>query len=374
MSLPRVKKHFSLFMVKKSIKKASKPSSSKEKEKMHPKIETIVPIPNYLDPYDCFHLKGDMFFRDKLYDDFIGLVSPRNSYRPVAKMSYNQTYNLWGTHFSSANFKFDSWGIVYDRLMSLGNTNAYELAKIIEMRFLSKSEDGSKIQEPNFILPIESSKNFKSYCNEINQLLKSKKDTFFLLLHYEVQNAECGLVMKQMGFSASLVDLLWADNSTFVDLSLNNEVNDFITIEKERYFEFIKNNINVITAKSHQMELIIKTYEGVITRNLPTGFKKACFDENGNVLGVFALYEFPFEEAFLEKVRKLREKKTFITKRKSDREENLEKLLDFYYSNVDFCQKKTKNEKEDFGDNDSKLIKDLEIVPMKRCGFRPIVC
>lgn len=373
MSQPRVKKHFSLFMVKKTIKKASKPSSKEKELKIQPKVEDIVPIPKYVDPYDCFHLKGDMFFRDKLYDDYIGLISPRNSYRPVAKMSYNHTYNLWGTHFSSANFKYDSWGIVYERLMSLGDLNAYELAKIIEMRFLSKIESGSKIKEPNFILPIQSSKNFKNYCNEIDQLLKSKKDSFFLLLQYEVQDAERGLVMKQMGFSERFVDLLWADNSTFVDLSLNNEVNDFITIEKELYFEFIKNNINVITGKSHQMEIIVKTFEGVMTKNLPAGFKKACLDENGNVLGVFTLYEFPFEEAFLDKVWKLREKKTMITKRKSDREENLEKLLDFYYSNADFGQKKTKNEKDGRG-NDSKLSDDLEIFPTRRCGFRPIEC
>ena len=215
MSQSKVKKHFSLFMVKKSIKRSAKNSSKVPYSKTQVEAYTI--IPKFIDPYYCFHLKGDMFFIDKPYEKEIGLMSPRNNYRPVEKMSFIQSYNMWGTHFVSTNFKFDSWGIVYERLMTLGDSNAYELAKVIHSQFLSHG-DLCKPIEPEYILPIETSKNFQDFSLEIDQILTNKKDAYYMMVQYEVESPEKGLVMKQMGFSKVLVDLLWGDNSTFLEL------------------------------------------------------------------------------------------------------------------------------------------------------------
>lgn len=259
--------------------------------------------------------------------------------------------------------------------MTLGDSSAYELAKVIHSQFLSNSGDlCKKVAKPEYILPIETSKNFQDFSLEIDQILTNKKDAYYMMVQYEVEFPERGLVMKQMGFSKVLVDLLWGDNSTFLELSLNNEMNDFMTIERERYFEFIQHNIKVITAKSNQLKLNVRTFEGLSTKILPTSFRKVCYDANGNILAIMNLYEFIFEEIFVNKVSKFREKKTFITKRKSERERNLEKLLNVYYSNEDFCQKNIdKQNKAKSGDDiGSEIIIFQDSDPMKRCGFRTI--
>ena len=104
----------------------------------------------------------------------------------------------------------------------------------------------------------------------------------------------------------------------------------------------------------------LKTLEGIFSSIFPSGTKKKCFDINGNSLGLFYLYEFPITEDFLTRVSKIREKKTRRTNRKTLRDDNLENVLNSYYSNDEFCQKKIKTKNEELCNNQE----------MKRCGIR----
>ena len=166
MNESKVKQYFSLQMVTKAIKKKAKNFSKNKNDqdkKKKSETEATIAVPKFIDLYNCFHLKGDVFFVDKLYYDQVGLMSPRNSFRSISKMTYYEPYNLWETRFATTDFKYDSWGIVYERLMSMGDSSAHELAMVIQNQFLKSKywkNNINKTDEPNYILPIEASKQF----------------------------------------------------------------------------------------------------------------------------------------------------------------------------------------------------------------------
>ena len=231
-----IKKHFSLFMVKKSIKKSSKATCIGELSMERQKIsEFVMKVPRFLDPHHCFHLYGDIFFIDKLYDDDICLLSPSNSFRAVGNLNYDQQYNLWTINFLSTFFVFDSWVAVYERLITMGDKNAYELATSIDKMFISNNNTSRQLKEPSAIMSLASSINYDRYCKEIDEVLMEKKDTFYIILQYEFESIERGMIMKKMGFSKKFVDLIWGEESIFINLVLNHEMNDFISIEKENF-------------------------------------------------------------------------------------------------------------------------------------------
>ena len=371
MSVAKIKKHFSLFMVKKSIKKDIKDLNVKEikdhnLEKQR-KSEKVIKhsVPKFLNPCQYFHMKGDIFFIDKLNGEEIGLISPRNGCRAIGNMTFFPSQNLWSANFVNANCHFDSWSLVFQRLMTLGDQAAFKLASTIQQVLIPM-----ELNMPSYQLPLESSPYFAQFCKEVDQFLSAKKDVTYLVLQYEVQSVEKGIVMTKMGFSKIFVELIWGDESVFLDFMLNHEMNDFITIERERYFEFVTHNIETIASKMNNVTFRLRSVEGTSTSISPTGIKKQCYDKNGNVVGLICFYEFPIEEEFRKRVAKSREKKTIVSKRKTMRENNLEKFLNLYYSNEEFCKKKSMKPIEIRKEDDELPLPILEGVKMKMCGFR----
>jgi len=362
MSYAKVKQHFSLSMVGKSLKKSPKDCGEKieipsKEQKTEDYIESV---PKFIDPIQCFHLYGDIIFLDKLNEEDVGLISSNHFFRSMANLQYHEEFQVWTIDLVSSFYELDSWALVYERLMTLGDKSAYELAKTIEMVFLSKNE---KKEEPSLesqtVGPIRP---FKQYMKEVENVLSIHQKSIHFFCLYEVNSAEKGLELQKIGFSQNLIDLIWGRETNFVDYMLSFGMFDFISIKKEKYFEFIKNNILSINAKNNVMLLKLNTLEGISTHVLPIPTTRICFDEKGNVRGLMLLFEFEVDETFLIRVAKTREKKTKMNKRKSKREDNLEAILNCYYKNDDFFKKNL----GESNDQMSSLDKD----PMKRCGFR----
>lgn len=188
-----------------------------------------------------------------------------------------------------------------------------------------------------------------------------------------MKTEERGIVMTKMGFSKSFVELIWGEESIFLEFLLNYEMFDFITIERERYFEFVTHNIEVVTSQSEKVTFRLKSIEGTYTSISPSGKKIKCFDKNGNLIGFVFVYDFSsIGEEFIKRVAAAREKKTTISKRKPLRENILEKFLNLYYSTEDFC-KKTSNKLVAAKEETCRVQLPLkQISNMKICGFRSL--
>ena len=359
----KIKKHFSLFMVQKTIKK---PNNKEISDDSH-KEEKYPSIPKFIDPINCFHLYGDIIFQDKLKEKDVGLMSQYHDFRHLINLQFNDECNIWTTEFSTPSYELDSWKLIYDRLMTLGSTPAFELAKTIDMIFISteiqvKPEKDLKIKMPE----LTSQVNYQNYLKEVEKELRKKRNGFHLFLMYDMHSLKRGLELNKMGYSKPLIDLVWEEESWFVDYTLKFYFYDFLTIERERYFDYIKNNILSMKTQSNCMEVKFCTLEGIFTHLTPVDSTKFCLDEHGNVLGLFLIFEFPLQEKFLNLVAKSREKRTKISKRKKKREDVLEDILNFYYVGEKFFQNTQYNK----GNTKNEVLYKSQDQNQKRCGFR----
>ena len=364
----KIKKHFSLFMVQKSIKKPGKKHVVPEnKQPLEDYSEQWVP--KFIDPLPCFHLYGDIVFMDKLNDSQVGLISPIQGFKNLWNLHFCKKSNIWTMDLVSPSFDLDSWDLLYDRLMSLGDSSAYELAKTIEMVFMVKKNKIKEIKSEETAIcaqtKVEKKKSeYQKFLKEAEEVLVSKRDSIHFFALYELNSIEeKGLELKKHGYSQNLVNLVYQNEQKFVENTLNFWLFDFLEVEKENYFEFVKHNILGVNAKNNSMKLKFVTFEGISTHSTPIPTTRICLDYMGNVLGLFLLYEFEFEVDFLERVSKSREKKTMETKRIKNREKQLESALKFYYEDFkqDFDEKGPENN-----------LNSANEAPLKRCGFRKI--
>ena len=367
MSYSKIKKHFSLFMVKKSIKKKQlesedfkKASDSKEvikdEEKSHK--NTTQTLQKYLDPIICHHLPGDIYFYDKLNEPDIGLLSTSNLFKTIIDVNYNEKHNLWLTNLRTYNDPLDSWGLVYDRLMSLGDAKAYELAKTIEIVCMSTP----KKQEFDDNFEIDNWQTYQYFLNDLDNLFKTIENSAYFCAKYEATSKQRGLELKMIGISKKLVELVYGEISVFLDYHLNFGLFDFNVIDKENYFDFVKNRVLCLNAKNNSMKIKFQTLDGHYIYLEPLRTTKAYMNETGQILELMLIFEFFPSEEFIQVVQESRENKTKIRRKKSNRERDLENILLMYYKHEDFKKKVEIKEK----------VKTNETSAMKRCGFASI--
>ena len=354
-------------MVQKSIKKPGKKHVvPKKKQSFEDDSEQWVP--KFIDPITSFHLYGDIVFIDKLNESHVGLISPIQGFKNLWNLQFCKKSNNWTIDLVSSSFNVDSWDLLYDRLMSLGDSSAYDLAKTIEMVFMvdqkSKIKEIKMEETAKYDFVQKNKSEYQKFLKEIEEVLGSKIDSVYFFCIFE-QNSieENGLELKKHGYSQNMVNLVWQDEQKFVDNTVNFWLFDFLEVEKENYFEFVKHNILGVNAKNNSMKLKFVSFDGISTHSTPIPTTRICLDQMGNVLGLFLLYEFDFDEGFWERVSKSREKKTMETKRIKNREKQLENVLKFYYE--DF--------KQDFEEKGfEKNLNSANEAPLKRCGFRKI--
>lgn len=353
-------------MVQKSIKKPQK--KGEIEEKILNKEKKLVVIPKFIDPINCLHLYGDIIFIDKLDEDEIGIVSKYQNFKRIVNIEFHDESNSWTTDFVTPCFEPNSWRLICDRLTSLGSLSAYELAKTIENFFLLMEDQSQKERQEMGLneesLEVISQVKYHQYLKDVQNFLKHKKNNIYLFLMFEMHSLQNGLELKKIGYSKRLVDLVWEDEFSFTDYTINFSFYDFITIRKEDYFDFIKNNFLRVFEQSNNIYWRFSTLEGIhINLDSPMTTTQFCRDENGNLQGMFLFYEFSVEETFLNTVAKSREKTTKISKRKNTRDDLLEAILQHYYGNGEFTQNSELKKTE----SDINLQAEGE---KKRCGYR----
>ena len=254
MSSTKIKKHFSLFMVQKSIKKPSKKHPAPESNEQFEQVEKWVP--KFIDPLTTFHLYGDIVFIDKLNESNVGLISPIQQIKSPMNLQFNKKFNNWTIDMVSTSDHIDSWGMLYDRLMSLGDNSAYELAQTIQQIFLQEADlkqtetdaigpkenffmevaneiknsekvmqnkeimqEEEKIRTQTELKKIEKAKSiFQDFLRQVEDVLISKNELLYFFVVYEQNSIAKGLELKKQGFSQKLVDLVWDDEKKFVDI------------------------------------------------------------------------------------------------------------------------------------------------------------
>ena len=186
----------------------------------------------------------------------------------------------------------------------------------------------------------------------------------------QMHSLQKGLEIKKIGYSKRLIDLVWEDESWFADYTMKFSFYDFLTIKKENYFDYIKNNFLRAFEQNNNIDMKFTTLDGIhINLDPPMTSTKFYTDENENLRGVFIFHEFSVDEKFLNKVTSLREKKTKISKRKKTRDVLLEEILKHYYGSGEFSQNIQDNSENKKSGSDINLQDQND---KKRCGYRDL--
>ncbi len=361
MNYSKVKKHFSLFMVKKSLKKKSIDLDAKHllQEKPEEKKCQTEQIEKFLDPITCYHLYGDICYIDKLYENEVGLISMQNNFKSISCLEYFAEHECWHVNMLPLNYSLDSWSLIYDRLMSLGDNKAYNLAQTIDAYFISNK----KIPE---IKCQKKKLEVNDYLADVEKMFQMMKKSIFFFCTFRMHSNEKGLEITTMGFSKKMVELTYGNELAFVDHLLNFGFFDFLTVETENYFEYVNTNILSVNVKNPGItEVKFQTLDGHWCRMMPNLITKNQLNENGEIVDLILLLELKQNEDFLKFVKSKREEKTKFRNKKSKREMDLENLLNFYYTHDEFYNKNPnflKENLETFEDEN----------PNKRCGYRII--
>ncbi len=357
----KIKRHFSLFMVKKSIKKRSSESNVKHilQDEKHFHSQQIQ---KFIDPIQCYHF-GDIYFIDKLYDQDVGLISINNYFKSITNLEYNAEHECWEASIVTFNYSLGSWNLVYDRLMSLGDQKAYDLAQTIDSIYISKKKL-KKIEDRD--RPKLNNKE-NGYLEEVETMFQLKEKSIYLSCKYQISKTEKSLEIKKIGFSKKLIELAFGNEHAFIDHLLNYGFFDFLTIEAENYFTSINDKLNcVVNAKKYcGMELKFQTIDGYSSHVMPIITRKIQLNENAEVTELIIVMELKLKENFIKLLESKREEKTKYKKKKTNREIDLENLLNFYYNNDEF-----KKNPSNFLDENLKAIKNEEKYNI--CGYRII--
>lgn len=357
---PKIKKHFSLFMVQKTLKKQRK----KKTKELHPKHE--VSLQKYIDPITYCRLPGDIIFMDKVYEDDVGLLSNYSYFKFMKRVEYRPEYKYVMADFTNSTNEFVHWRLIYDRLLSLGNTEAYNLAQAIRMIYgVERNQtDGTELQGLKNDLPETAYQNFQK---ELNEILGSKLNSVYFFAKYRFNMDTNSLEVNGIGYSHKLVEIICGDICEYMNYLIDFSFFDFLTVEKKDYFEFIKNALLSVNAKNKFMSLKLQTLDGLFTKVVPNPITIFFSDENANIKEMFLFYEFDISQEFMENLSKKRELKTEMRKKKTVREGCLESLLGIYYTNFELnakeCSKKLNNQTINIEEG---------FLTQKRCGYRVI--
>lgn len=358
---PKIKKHFSLFMVQKTLKKQRK----KKTKECHPKYEET--IQKFIDPITYCRLPGDIIFMDKVYEEDVGLLSNYAYYKVMKKIEYRPGYNYLMAEFANKTNEFINWMLIYDRLLSLGNTEAYNLAQAIRMIYDIDQNRMNKQELQKGLANDSPDCAYKNFQKEFNEILSSKLNSVYFFAKYCFNTETNSLEVNGVGYSHKLVEIICGDISEFMNYLIDFSFFDFLTVEKDFYFEFIKNALLSVNAKNKFMNLKLQTLDGLFTNVVPNPITIFFSDENANIKEMFLFYEFDIREEFLEKLSRKREMKTEMRKKKTLREGLLESLLSIYYSNFELNAKESsKNQNHQTTNMEENLL------AQKRCGYRVI--
>ena len=327
MNSSKIKKHFSLFMVKKSInKKSNEPDGKKLLQEIRQCCSQT--IQKFIDPIPCYHY-GDIYLIDKHSKQDIGLLSINNYFKSITNLKQDAEYKCWIVSLLTINHSLDCWSLVYDRLMSLGDQKAYNLAQTIDSIYISnkKCKKLEDQRRPNL-----------NYLEEVEKMFQMKKKSIYFACKYQRSTVQKGLELKNLIFSKELVELAFANEQAFIEHLLKYGLFDFLTIEAENYFEAINNKLKcVVNAESNcVMEVKFQTIDGHSFHVTPLMTTKIQMNEKAETIELILFMEFKPKEDFFRLVENKREEKTKPRKKKTNREINLENVLNIYYNTDEF--------------------------------------
>lgn len=326
----KIKKHFSLFMVSKSIHKPKKKNKSHTTmivvQSPNNQYQKCMAIPRFLDPFNCYHIYGDICFHkyfNSQGEKEIGLLSTYNHFKRVIDIEYCQNYI--SLIIEKTNEELHSWEFLISRLESLNLSDAHQLAQVVKEINTQSVPQNAISQKP------PKKENFHLFVNEINQFCDENADTFFSMFRFQFTSIEKGMELKEIRHSKKSVEFFAGDMENYAHLVLEQGVLDMWCVYEKDYFNYMIHSLsNFLSSKSSSFTLFANTMEGFKFAIKVAPIRKTFIDETNQEIVMFIAYEVGEQEMKL-----IKEKRDEIlrNKKRNLRDIRLEQTLNAYYNN-----------------------------------------
>lgn len=325
----KIKKHFSLFMVSKSIHKPKKKNKSHTTmivvQSTDNQYKKCMVIPRFLDPFNCYHIYGDICFHKYLNsqgEKEIGILSTYNHFKRVINIEYCQNYI--SLNIDKTNDELHSWEFLISRLESLNLSDAHHLAEVI------KEINTQNVPQNAISQKAPTKENFHLFINEINQFCDENADKYFSMFRFQVSSIEKGMELKELRHSKRSVEFFAGDMDNFAHLVLEQGIQDMWCVYEKDYFHYMAHSLkNFLSSNKTSFSLFANTMEGFKVAIKVAPIRKMFIDESNKEIVMFIVYEVGEKE---EKSIKEKRDEYLRNKKKSLRDAHLEQTLNVYYN------------------------------------------
>ncbi len=332
-------------------------------------------IPKFLDPIKCFRLYGDICFnKDLKFDDDgeIGLLSNYNYFKRVGSMVINQDFI--SLLIEKTTDELHHWDFLISRLNSLNDKDAHELGDVMSKMYNNITAVQSKIEIKNEINPANFTnikKDYKEFCNELEEFCKSNANSFYSFFRYKMESLEKGLELQEIRHSKRTLEFFAGSAETFSHLILEQGVLDIWTVDEKAYFPYMIDSLTNYLCAPKPMQIHANTMEGYKVNIAATPFRKMFME--GPINEIVAIMSYEISEEQMENIRRKRNENWMNRAKKSFRNVQLNQILGAYYDNY---FEKNENKME-FQDDKIKMEEGYEynntfLSEKKRCGIKLI--
>lgn len=328
-------------------------------------------MPKFINPLQVLRFEGDILFIDEKNNDDIAILSGYGYFNCVKHIEVSSTYDHVSCDLVSIDHGFNSWGLLYDRLKTLGNQDAYSLAELIkEMKMCNLNNPPIQARNQESLNPdlrtfhtVE-----EDYCKEINNFLSQKKEAvYFIGKHNLIPEMWATKGLESLIFSNEFIKLVFGDIEKYVNSLVDHSLStlDFVTVDSDEYFQYLQTSFLTRAGVKKPVKFKIKTYEGYSIKLFPKISLFSLKDINENVYKLTLYGEFEIPQYFKEILASSRQQKTHARLKKTYKEKKFENLRNVYFQNLisEKAVEKTKMtiSEEELNDQDK-----------KRCGYKMI--
>ena len=375
----KIKKHFSLFMISKSIRKPIKHVKHQVSEISLQSTNNYrkedLTIPRFLDPIKCFHLYGDICFNKSLKldgDGEIGLLSNYNDFKRVSSVVINQDFI--SILMEKTTQELHQWNFLISRLNSLNDKDAYELGQVMSTLYNNmagaqpQTEIKKEIILPNFT---NINKHHQEFCNEHEEFCKSNANSYYSFFRYQMDSFEKGFELKEIRHSKRTMEFFAESVETFSHLILEQGVLDVWTVDEKDYFSYMNDSLTNYLCSSTSIHIHANTMEGYKVNITATPLRKTFME--GPIHEIVAIMKYEMDEEQIKNILRKRKEDFNKKSKKSFRDVQLDQILGAYYENyfenledeMEFREKLILEEGYEY--NNAFLSE------KKRCGIKPII-
>lgn len=237
-----------------------------EKSKKTLQLTLNINPQKFMDPVNFFRLPTDLLILDRvrynLDGELVGMLSTLSECKRITNVVKDKNLEIISINFENHNLIFGSEELLYERLYSVGDSNAKELANMVKKFICMGKELESKIKEPRD-MP-QNKNNYKEFIKEKENIIKklNKDNKVFYIVEFVFDKILKMFQLKGINFCIRLCEIVF-DNEEEMFYQLSRGIPDFITYDINKFYEFYFKLLNKSYFKSDE-----KLEVFIISKNL----------------------------------------------------------------------------------------------------------